>query len=142
MPGTGRQGMSSVELIVAVGITAILAAITIPFYMTYVQQARVISLVLPPLHIIESNVAMYYTFNKKLPGEAEKFRILEDTNTAGLDIALQSGVITLTINTPDPDSKLFMLNGSLLIAAPVISQTGISTWHLSGALADRLNLNH
>lgn len=142
MLAAGRKGMSTIEMIVAMAITAILAAVAIPFYITYVQQARVVSLVLPVLHIIESNVAMYYIFNKELPGEAEKSRILEDTNTAGLDVTLQSGVITLTITSPEPDSKLFLLNGSLLIAAPVISRTGISTWHLSGALTDRLGLSH
>lgn len=141
-PVSGREGMSAVELMLGLVITAILAAVAIPTYMTYIQQARVFSLVLPPLHLLESNVAMHYMFNKKLPGAEEQDEIIAEIDTSGLTVELLSGVIVLRIAAPEPEAKLHILHNNTLIAAPDITRDKITAWHLSGALADRLSLSN
>ena len=57
---SGNQlGMSVTELMVAVCIIAILAAVAIPFYINYVQQSRVVSIIIPRLHLIETNISFF-----------------------------------------------------------------------------------
>jgi type II secretory pathway pseudopilin PulG len=134
--------MSVTELMVAICIIAILAAVAIPFYISYVQQARVVSIVIPRLHAIETNIALFYSLHEKLPGSNDKQKILDSTGSENLDVALSTGTITLTIKAPERVNKLHILDGKVLIAAPVISKSKIVSWHLAGELADRLRINH
>ena len=139
---SSQRGMSVTELMVAICIIAILAAVAIPSYISYVQQARVVSLVIPRLHLIESNIAYFYSINKKLPGSHDSAEILENIQTEHLDIGLSNGSVAMTINAPDKGSKLHILDGKILIAAPVITKDKIIAWHLDGELADRLRINY
>ena len=134
--------MSVAELMVAICIVAILAAVAIPSYISYVQQARVVSLVIPRLHVIETNIGLFFSVNQKLPGSSDAEQIIKDLNNENLEILLSSGTIKMTINAPDRVNKLHILDGKVLIASPVISKSKIVAWHLAGELADRLRINY
>jgi prepilin-type N-terminal cleavage/methylation domain-containing protein len=138
----GQRGMSVTELMVAICIIAILAAVAIPSYITYVQQARVISLVIPRLHAIETNIGLFYSVNEKLPHSSDTDEIIKDLNTESLEILLSNGTIKMTINASDRGSKLHILDGKVLIASPVINKRKITSWHLAGELADRLKISY
>ena len=136
-----RKGMTVSELMVSLCILCILAAVAIPFYMTYIQQARVISLILPRLSMIESNISIFYHFNNRLPGSKDLEVIIKDIDTDSLDIVLNSGAIVMTIKAPVPESNLNILDGKVLIASPVIGRSRIESWRLAGELADRLQID-
>jgi prepilin-type N-terminal cleavage/methylation domain-containing protein len=141
-PAANPHGMSVTELMVAICITAILAAVAIPSYINYVQQARVISLVMPRLYLMETNISLFYFKNNKLPGSPEISEILTNIDTEKLDIALTNGSIALTIKAHERGSKLHILDGKMLVASPVLTRDRIVGWHLSGELADRLKINY
>ena len=140
---SGNQlGMSVTELMVAVCILGILAAVAIPSYINYVQQSRVITLIIPRLHLIETNISLFYSMNNRLPGNDDTVDLLKDIDTEYCEIAITNGSITMKINAPDSSSKFQILHGKVLIASPVISKYKIVSWHLSGELADRLKINY
>ena len=134
--------MSVTELMVAICIIAILAAVAIPSYISYVQQARVVSLIIPRLHLIETNISYFYSINNKLPGSADVVEILKNIDSENLDIALTNGTINMVITAKEQESKLHILDGKILIASPVITKDKIVAWHLAGELADRLKINY
>ena len=134
--------MSVTELIVAICILAILAAVAIPSYITYVQQARVVSLIIPRLHAIETSIGLFFSVHEKLPSSSDAEEILKDCNTENLDVVLASGTIVMTIKAVERGSKLHILDGKVLIASPVISKSKITSWHLDGELADRLMIRY
>lgn len=135
-----RKGMSVIEIMVGICIVGILAAVAIPAYITYVQQARVISLVMPRLHQLESNISLFYIFNNRLPGEKDLAELIENIDTENLEIDLASGAITITIRAGS-GSKLNILDGTILVASPVIGAKGLTSWRLDGELADRLKIS-
>jgi prepilin-type N-terminal cleavage/methylation domain-containing protein len=137
-----QHGMSVTELMVAVCIVGILASVAIPFYINYVQQARVVSIIIPRLHLIESNIGLFYFMNHRLPGNKDIADILQDIDTEYCGISLSSGSITMTIHASDSSSKLHILDNKVLIASPVVAKHKIVSWHLSGELADRLQINY
>ena len=137
-----QHGMTVTELMVAVCILGILAAVAIPSYINYVQQSRVISLIIPRLHLIETNISLFYSMNNRLPGNADAVELLKDIDTEYCEIAISSGSIAMKINAPDSSSKLHILHEKVLLASPVITKYKIVTWHLSGELADRLKINY
>jgi type IV pilus assembly protein PilA len=134
--------MTVTELMVAVCIFSILAAVAIPSYLNYVQQSRVITLIIPRLHIIETNISLFYSMNNRLPGNDDAVDLLKDIDTEYCEIAITNGSIAMKINAPDSSSKFKILHGKVLIASPVISKHKIVSWHLSGELADRLKINY
>ena len=137
-----QRGMSVTELMVVLCIIAILATVAIPSYITYVQQARVVSLIIPRLHLIESNISFFYAMHKKLPGSNDSVEILENIKTEHLDIVITKGSVAMTINAREKGSKLHILHGKILLASPVITKDKIVAWHLDGELADRLKINY
>lgn len=134
--------MSVSELMVAICIVAILAAVAIPSYITYVQQARVVSLIIPRLHALQTSIGLFYSLTEKLPDSTDTAEIIKDVNTKNLDVALASGTIIMTINAKEQGSKLRILHNKVLIASPVISKSKITAWHLDGELADRLKISY
>lgn len=134
--------MSVTELMVAICITAILAAVAIPSYISYVQQARVISLIIPRLHLIESNIGQFYSIFNKLPSDSDRGEILKDIDSKNLEIKLSNGTIVMTIRAAEKASKLHILDGNMLVASPIVAKDKITGWHLTGELADRLKINY
>ena len=126
----------------ALCIMGILAAVAIPSYINYVQQSQVVSIIIPRLHLIETNISLFYSMNGSLPGKNYIADILKDIDTEDCDIAITNGSISMTINASDRNSKLYILNGKVLIASPVVSKYKIVSWHLAGELADRLKINY
>jgi type II secretory pathway pseudopilin PulG len=137
-----EKGMSVTELIVSICILSVVASAAVPCYISSVQQGRLIALILPRLHMIETNISIFYVFNGRLPLSDDLNEVLDNFDTENLDIALSSGVITMTISAPDKSSKLNILDGKILIASPVMSNKGVVSWHLAGELADRLQINY
>jgi type IV pilus assembly protein PilA len=134
--------MSVTELMLSICIVGILASVATPFYISYVQQARVVSIIIPRLHLIETRISLYYSTYNRLPGNSERSHILEEIDTENCEVALASGTVTMTINAPESSSKLHILNNKVLVASPVVTKHKITTWHLSGELADRLGINY
>lgn len=141
VPHQNSKGMSSLELVICICVMAVAAAIFIPAYITYIQQSRVLTLVLPRLRQLESNIAFFYIFEGKLPSGRDLPQLMEGINHENLDIELTGGVITLTVQAPDAAAKIHILDGSTLVASPVIGRSSITTWHLDGELADRLGIS-
>ncbi len=137
-----QHGMSVTELIVAICILGILAAVAIPSYISYVQQSRVVSLIIPRLHLIETNISFFYSTNDRLPRETDIAEILKNINTEFCEITLANGSIVMTIKASDRNDKLHILDGKVLLASPVIGKHKIVSWHLTGELADRLKINY
>ena len=141
MPGN-QHGMSVTELMVSICIIGILAAVAIPFYISYVQQSRVVSIIIPRLHLIETNISLFYSMHSRLPGKTDTADILQDIDTDQCRITITNGSIAMTIQAPESSSKLHILNNNVLIASPVITKRKIVSWHLSGELADRLKISY
>lgn len=137
-----ERGMSSIELVVCICVMAVVAAVFIPGYITYTQQSRVLALVLPRLQQLETNIALFYIFEKKLPSASDLPGLMDGIDHENLDIELTGGVITLTIQSPDYTSKIHILDGTTMVASPVIGPVGITTWRLDGELAGRLGINN
>ncbi len=137
-----KRGMSSVEMVVSICVMAVAAAIFIPAYITYIQQARVLALVLPRLQQLETNIALFYYFENKLPDIDDLSELMEGIDNENLEVELVGGVVDLTVVSPEFSSRLHILNGTSMIASPVIGSVGITTWHLSGELADRLGFSN
>lgn len=139
---TGNErGMSSIELVICICVMAVVAAIFIPGYITYTQQSRVLALVLPRLQQLETNIALFYIFEKKLPSATDLPGLMEGINHENLDIELTGGVVTLTVRAPESTSNIHILDETTMVASPVIGSGGITTWHLGGELAERLGIN-
>lgn len=134
--------MTVTELMVAVCILGILAAVAIPSYINYVQQSRVITLIIPRLHLIETNISLFYSMNNRLPEDNDTGLLLKDIDTEYCDIIITNGSIAMKINAPERSSKFNILHDKVLLAAPVITKYKIVNWHLSGELAERLKINH
>jgi len=137
-----QHGMSVTELMVALCILGILAAVAIPSYISYVQQSRVVSLIIPRLHLIETNISLFYSTNNRLPGNTDITDLLKDIDTEHCEITLANGSIVMKIKASDRSAKLHILDGKILLASPVITKYKIVSWHLAGELADRLKISY
>ena len=62
-----QKGFTLIEMMMVVAIIGILAAVCIPLYMSYIQKSRIRSLVYPGLHIIETNISLYYASTGLIP---------------------------------------------------------------------------
>ena len=134
--------MTVTELMVGLCIVAILAAVAIPCYISYVQQSRVVAVIIPRLHLVETSVSLFYSARNRLPGDKDIDYILKDIDTEYCDITLTNGSIAMKIDAPDRRSKLHILNNSVLVASPVVTKEKIVNWHLSGEMAERLMINY
>jgi hypothetical protein len=92
--------------------------------------------------MLESRITLFYVFNERLPSREDLDEVLAEYDAENLDIDLVSGTITMTIRAPDQSSKLHILDGTILLAYPVISPNGVVAWHLDGELADRLQISY
>ena len=134
--------MSSVELVISLCVMAVVAAVFIPAYLTYVQQGRVLALILPRLQQLETNIAIFYYLESRLPNAADLSELMKGIDSENLEVELVSGVVNLTVVAPESSSRLHVLNGTNMIASPVVGAGSIATWHLDGELADRLGISN
>ena len=136
-----HQGFNLVELMIVVAIVGILAAVSVPLYQSFIQKSRVKSLVYPALHIIESNVALYYGMSGTLPGPSHLPAMWAEADTRYFNVSLPGDALVLTIDAPGRTSKLHALDNMDLILTPVTTGLKISSWELTGELARKLGIN-
>jgi type IV pilus assembly protein PilA len=92
--------MSVTGLMVSICIVGILTAIAIPFYMCYVQQSRVVSIIIPRLHLIETNISLFYSIHNRLPGKTDTADIPQGIDTGQCRATITNGSIVMTIQAP------------------------------------------
>jgi type IV pilus assembly protein PilA len=126
---------------IVVAIVGILASVAIPLYMGYIQKSRFRSLVYPGLHIIETNIGLYYSMSNTLPDSSMLPSMWAEADTTYFHVNLPGGGFVVTIDSPAPASKLSKLHGLSMTLTPNAEKFRISSWELSGALADRLGIS-
>ena len=136
------RGFNLVELMIVVAIVGILAAVSIPLYQAFIQKSRVKALVYPGLHIIETNVALFYAMSGTLPKPSELPTMWAEADTTYFNVSLPGGVLVLNIDSPATTSKLFKLDGMDLILTPVTTDYKVSSWEMTGELAYKLGINN
>ena len=134
------NGFNLIELMIVVLIVGILAAVSIPLYIGYIQKSRVKSLVYPGLHIIETNIGLYYAMNGILPDSSLLPSMMREADTTYFNVSLTSSSLVITIDSPGSGSKLSKFDGMDLVLNPVTTGLKVSSWELSGELADRLGI--
>ena len=67
--------------------------------------------------------------------------IWAEANTTYFNVDLPGGAVVITIDSPLSTSKLYRLNGMDLILTPNASNFRISSWELSGELANQLGIS-
>ena len=130
-----QKGFSLIEVLLVVLIISIITAVCMPGYVRFVQKSRLTKIMLPVLHVMEQNVAVYYLFNKKMPGETELAIITEEENYPGMMISLNSGEITIKVNAPELTDKIHLFDGQEILATPKIKGDLLTGFSLSGDLA-------
>lgn len=136
------RGFTLVELMVVVAIIGILAAVAVPYYQNYIAKSRLTSLVMPGIHIIETNVAYYYNLNTSFPASSELTQLTTDANTTyfGVNVHGSSGLI-FTIKGTTTTNPLHALNAQSLVASILKDSTGlVMGWSYSGSLATNMGL--
>ena len=138
-PSRNHGGFTLVEVMIVVAIAAILCAIAIPFYLSYITRARVTTYIYPGLHSIESNIALYYATQRAMPTPADLPAMLTDADLSNFQVEMQSDRLKITVAS---SVKLANLNGLVMYAQPRTENARIVIWVLSGTLADRLGVSN
>lgn len=137
-------GFTLIELMVVVAIIGILAAVAIPAYMAYIQKARFVALVFPGMHVIETQVGLYYATNGVMPSGANTLASMaEDADTTYFSPSLSGGVLTITLSkSTSSTNKLYYFRNQALTAVPITGSGKISVWQISGTLAEILGIQN
>jgi type IV pilus assembly protein PilA len=88
-----------IEVMIVVAIIGILATVCIPLYMSYIQKSRLRTLVYPGLHIIESNITLYYASQGMLPDESLLPEMMLEADTTYFNVSITSGELVITIDS-------------------------------------------
>jgi len=142
MREAAAKGFTLIEVLIVSAIISILLALAAPAYIRYIQQARVVALVLPDLHVLETEVMLYYLINLKMPDPAALAVIAAEVEPSHFTVGLDGGGLRCTIQAPTFASKLHTLHGESLLAVPDTRSDRIATWSLQGGLAERLGIKY
>jgi len=138
------KGFTLVELMIVVAIIGILAAVAVPYYQKYIQKSRLTSMVFPGMHIIETNIASYYSLNEVFPTGNTFTTLCSDANTAYFKPALTAGgSLTLTLQNGGQTNPLHALGtgNSAIITIQANTNGGkLTSWTMSGVIATNLGL--
>ncbi len=136
------RGFNIVELMIVVAIVSILVTVAVPVYMSYIQNSRVRALVYPGLHIIETNMGLYYATNGHLPPASFMTALWQEADTTYFHAEILGNTLKITIDSPSSRPKLSRLHDMPMYLVPNTSGLKISTWTLSGTLANRLGVSN
>lgn len=135
MMNRNSAGFTIIELMIAVAIIGVLAAIAIPAYSNYVTRAKV-SEAFSFAQAAKTAVAEYYQSHGSLPASNSDAGIgsMSGTNVTAVDVG-SNGVIKVTLNTAISG----ITNGANTLAfAPAASESGI-TWSCTTAAGTTIN---
>ena len=136
-----KQGFTLLEVMIVVAIIGILATVTIPLYMSYIQKSRIRALVYPGLHSIETNIGFYYATTNTLPASSLLPQMMHEADTTFFHMNISGNELVLTIDSPGPTSKLSRMDGMVMYLKPDTHDLRIRTWVLRGTLANHLGIN-
>ena len=142
-PLINSKGFNLIELMIVVAIIGILAAVAIPLYMSYIQKSRVRMLVYPGLHVIETNISIYYATQSELPPLSMLPTLMAEADTTYFNVDIIGNTLKIVIDSPPSmsPSPLSKMDDMPLYLVPDIDGMKISTWMLSGTLAYHLGIN-
>lgn len=121
---------------IVVAIIGILAAVAVPAYMTYIQKARLTSLVMPGLHSIETNIGLQYATQQSIPTSVTT--VWGDADTGYFSPSIVGGNTLMIVI--QGRTKLSKLNGQTIYAVPTRTGDKITDWVISGTLATSLGI--
>jgi prepilin-type N-terminal cleavage/methylation domain-containing protein len=136
-----QSGFTLLEVMIVVTIVGILAAVAIPLYMAYIQRSRVKTHVYPGLHIIETNISLYYAAMGTMPTASKLPEMLQEADTEYFHVGMSGNDLIITIDSPENSSKLNRMDGMTMFLTPDTDNLKIRTWTVRGTLARHLGIN-